>query len=392
MVTVQAADKTSAIPVGCLVLKRLSEAGPRFVEYRSYRDFGTNIVVVDVAGDEIRVFSGQGPIFIPYPNDKSADRQKVFALLQLARKTYPDLSSRLALVEKAWAEALFRTARLAAVPRPGVPPPKNAVVGTEIVTTSGTRYSNSRVISVEGDILTIAHDDGVSRVQLAELPEEARKKYAQKPTAIKEGATSKPMPETASPSGISESGKPAVEPAPAAPQPTAPQPASPQPASPQPASPQPASPQPASPQPASPQPASPQPASPQPATQNTAAFWLKIAGGIFFLVLSSIVFKKWRTKRDRPAGAGANVVVAEASSSESVAEPSPAEAVADSSPREAVAVIVTVPSFFFPCPICHGSVEAQDARVGNEIPCPTCTASIKIPPPSNAIPPPPISG
>ena len=184
------ADKAPSGAVGCVVFKRQVDAGSTLAEYRSYKDFGTAIVVIDGTGGELRVFGSYGPLFIPYPSDPAADRQKAIALLQLARKTYPDLSRRLASVEKAWTDAPLRTAPTAAVPQPVVPqpvapPPKNAVVGTEIVTTSGARYSNARVTSVVGDLLTIAHDDGVSRVRVADLPEETKKKYAHE---ITEGA------------------------------------------------------------------------------------------------------------------------------------------------------------------------------------------------------------
>ena len=184
------ADKAPSGAVGCVVFKRPVDAGATFSEYRSYKDFGTAIVVIDGTGGELRVLGYYGPLFIPYPSDPAADRQKAIALLQLARKTYPDQSRRLASVEKAWTDAPLRTAPTAAVPQPAVPQPvvplaKNAVVGTEIVTTSGARYSNARVTSVVGDLLTIAHDDGVSRVRVADLPEETKKKYAHE---ITEGA------------------------------------------------------------------------------------------------------------------------------------------------------------------------------------------------------------
>ena len=186
-ILVQAADNTPAIPVGCVVFKRVTDAGARFSEYRSYKDFGTTIVVIDGTGDELRLFGGQGPIFIPYPSDKAADRQKTLSLLQLARKTYPDLSRRLALVEKAWVEAPVRTA-----PAPAVPQASIAVGGTEIVTTNGTRYSNARVTSVDGDVLTIAHDAGVARVRFTDLPDDARKKYGVAATKGAEGVVAKP--------------------------------------------------------------------------------------------------------------------------------------------------------------------------------------------------------
>lgn len=184
---IQAADNTPAIPVGCVVFKRAVDAGATFVEYRSFKDFGTTIVVINTTGDEARVFGYYEPIFIPYPGDQAADRQKTLSLLQLARKTYPDMTRRLALVEKAWAEAPVRT-----VPAPAVPQASIAVRGTEIVTTNGTRYSNARVTSVDGGVVTIAHDAGVARVRFTDLPDDVRKKYGVAATKGAEGVVAKP--------------------------------------------------------------------------------------------------------------------------------------------------------------------------------------------------------
>ena len=191
---IQAADNAAAIPLGCVVFKRAVDAGATFVEYRSFKDFGTNIVVINTTGDEARVFGYYEPIFIPYPSDQAADRQKALSLLQLARKTYPDMSRRLALVEKAWAGGPVRTA-----PAPAVPQATIAVGGTEIVTTNGTRYSNARVTRVDGDLLTIAHDTGFSRVRFTDLPDDVRKKYGVAATKSTESVVSKPFISTVAP-------------------------------------------------------------------------------------------------------------------------------------------------------------------------------------------------
>jgi hypothetical protein len=170
------ADRSTSPSVGCVVFKRAVDAGATFVEYRSYKDFGTAIIFIDSTGEEVRVLEHYGPLFIPYPSDKTADRQKVFAQIQLARKTYPDVSRRLASVEKAWSEAPVPIA-----PPTAVPQPVKEIAGAEIVTTNGKSYSNAKVTSVDADGITIAHDAGVARVGFADLPDEARKKYGYDP-------------------------------------------------------------------------------------------------------------------------------------------------------------------------------------------------------------------
>lgn len=402
-----AAGKTPGIPAGCVVFKRAADAGARLVEYRSYKDFGTTIVVIDGAGDELRLFAGQGPLFIPYPSDRTADRQKVLVLIQLARKTYPDLSLRLTSIEKAWAEQPANKPPGFVVPqpivqKPAVPQPSNAAGGTEIVTTNGMRYSNAKVTSVDGGVLTISHDDGVARVRIADLPDEAKKKYASQSLGGAEGASAKSMDATSFPPGTADPGNrsaavapeitppPAIAPAPARVPTPAPSPA---------AAPAPnsapssvAAPAPTAPA-AAPKPTVPKaPAIPTPTAQNSIASWIKWVGGVVFLILSYVGFKIWAATRHRPAGVGASCVGAEASHAEGGAGPSPADPIADPSPPEIVPATAPPPSFFFACPICHGSVEAQDAWVGNEVPCPTCTASIKVPAPSNASLPPKMSG
>jgi hypothetical protein len=173
---IQAADNAAAIPLGCVVFKRAVDAGATFVEYRSFKDFGTNIVVINTTGDEARVFGYYEPIFIPYPSDQAADRQKALSLLQLARKTYPDMSRRLVPVEKAWAGAPLR-----AVLADPVSPRAKLNAGTEVVTLSGKRYDGATVTKIEPDALTVAHDAGVVRIPFSDLPEETQRKHGYDP-------------------------------------------------------------------------------------------------------------------------------------------------------------------------------------------------------------------
>src|SRR5258708_5527521 len=108
---------------GCVVYKLASEAWASVVEYKTLEDFGTNITVTNSAGEQVRIFSDQNPIFIPYPSDTSATAEKARAQIQQARKRYPERSSRLAVVEKAWAAVPASRQQPATVPRSGTSVP-----------------------------------------------------------------------------------------------------------------------------------------------------------------------------------------------------------------------------------------------------------------------------
>ena len=169
---------------GCVVFKHGINAPASLEEYRKFENLGTNFAVTDLTGNLLTVLPGERPIFIPYPSDSSATLEKATAQIGIARKTYPELSRRLAAVEKAW--AAVPQAKVATIPAaPVSPPPPTASKplpgaapkGMEIVTTSGTKYENVTVTLVEPDGLSISHDAGLVKVPFTDLSEELRAKY-----------------------------------------------------------------------------------------------------------------------------------------------------------------------------------------------------------------------
>jgi len=169
---------------GCVVYKRDSEAWASLEEYRSYEDRGTNIMVTDAAGKEFRLFWEKEPIFIPYPTDTSADREKANAQIRQARKRYPELTRRLAAVEKAWAAAPRKAvAAVASAPVATVAPAPTVRLGMEIVTTTGKKYENVTISRIEPDGLMVMTDAGVEKVPFVDLSPEMQKMYGYNPVA-----------------------------------------------------------------------------------------------------------------------------------------------------------------------------------------------------------------
>jgi len=169
---------------GCVAFKDGYPPSPSLEEYRSTENLGTNIAVTTVAGSQFRIFSNQNAIFIPYPTDPKANLEKATAAIQQARKTYPEFSRRLAVVEKAWATAPRKN--VVAIPAAPVAQQPSVIAkaladkkppGIEIVTISGNKYENVAVTLVEPDGISISHDGGLVKIPFTDLNEELRAKY-----------------------------------------------------------------------------------------------------------------------------------------------------------------------------------------------------------------------
>ena len=169
---------------GCVVFKHGINAPASLEEYRKFENLGTNFAVTDLTGNLLTMLPGERPIFVQYPTDSSATLEKATAQIAIARKTYPELSRRLAVIEKAWAAVpQAKVASIPATPVSAPPPtaskptPAATPKGMEIVTTSGTKYENVTVTLIEPDGLSISHDAGLVKVPFTDLSEELRAKY-----------------------------------------------------------------------------------------------------------------------------------------------------------------------------------------------------------------------
>ena len=151
-------------------------------EYTAYQRSGPTITVADVAGNLIGIFPTENPIFLPYPTDPAATWTQATAQIERAKKTYPEFGRRLAVIEKAW--AADPRAKVAIIPAPPVSrptPPDKKPKGMEIVTTSGTKYLNVTITSIESDGLSVRDDRGAARILFTDLSVDLQRKYGYDP-------------------------------------------------------------------------------------------------------------------------------------------------------------------------------------------------------------------
>jgi len=166
---------------GCVVYKRQLDLSASLLEYRAYENLGTNSSVTNVAGEKVRVFPDQNPVFIPYPTDPAAGAETALAQINLARKKYPELARHLAAIEKAWASVPRKSpatvAPVAVVQRPAAEPAK----APEPAKAGGDEYEKLTVSRVEPDGLMVETDTGIRKIPFADLPEKIQKKYGYNP-------------------------------------------------------------------------------------------------------------------------------------------------------------------------------------------------------------------
>ena len=174
---------------GCVVYKRQLDVSASLLEYRAYENLGTNSSVTNGAGEKVRVFPDQNPVFIPYPNDPSASPEKALAQIGLARKKYPELTRHLAAIEKAWAgvprKSAPAVATAPAVQAPVAQPAKapEPAKASEPSTAGGDEYDKLTISRVEPDGLMVVTDTGIRKIPFADLPEKIQKKYGYNPDA-----------------------------------------------------------------------------------------------------------------------------------------------------------------------------------------------------------------
>ena len=167
---------------GCVVHKGASHATASTDEYTAYQRSGPTFTVADVAGNLIAIFPTENPIFLPYPSDPAATWVLARAQIERARKAYPECGRRLAVIEKAW--AADPRAKVASIPAPPVSrpaPPDKKPKGMEIVTTSGMKYLNVTITSIDPDGLSVRDAGGAAKILFTDLSAELRSKYGYDP-------------------------------------------------------------------------------------------------------------------------------------------------------------------------------------------------------------------
>jgi hypothetical protein len=188
-----ASGQSGSAAKGCVIFKPGTQAVASLVEYRSFQNLGTNIVVTDRHGGQFRVFPGQNPIFIPYPGGSSSIPGSTKTALQRARQSYPELQRQLDAIQQTWATparkkptASTRTSPTRKTPsRPGKPNPAKPV-GKNLVTietTDGRKYQDVEIKGSTADGLEVMTQSGVETIPFEKLPATLRAIYKFDPLA-----------------------------------------------------------------------------------------------------------------------------------------------------------------------------------------------------------------
>jgi hypothetical protein len=130
--------------------------------YRSVEHFPVVDNLVTVDGNPLRILPGQDPVYIPSPGDPGSTAEEAIRTILGAESRFPQFVRKLEPLRQGWA----------AQPRPAAPAPTSAPEATNVLRTkSGEVFESWSVSSIDGDIVTISHSAGVSRVPVADLPD-----------------------------------------------------------------------------------------------------------------------------------------------------------------------------------------------------------------------------
>lgn len=148
-------------------------------DYSSVQRFGTVDTVVTPGGQTLRIFSNQDPIYIPAAGTAGSRAADVTQTIQSAERRFPQFAARLENYRRAWASvaqaapAAKRSPAAVAEASPGgtASPAPAAGSGRVLRTKSGQSFQSWTVSGVEGDTVVISHADGISRVPIADLPD-----------------------------------------------------------------------------------------------------------------------------------------------------------------------------------------------------------------------------
>jgi len=146
--------------------------------YTSYQHFGSVDNVVTASGQTLRILPGQTPFYIPQAGDPNRTPVEVERTIRLAESRFPQYSAKLEAYRHAWAAA--PPPPVAQTNRPAAAAPQREVsadlapasAGRNVLRMrSGETFQAWKLSRVEGDYVVITHADGVSRVAIADLPD-----------------------------------------------------------------------------------------------------------------------------------------------------------------------------------------------------------------------------
>jgi len=170
--------------IGVVIYKEFAfdpDSQAEMADYSSLQRFGSVDNVVTPAGETLRIFSNQGPVYIPAPGTPGSDTGEVTRTIQCAESRFPQFVRRLETYRQGWASVT----RAAPGPQPSpavasvrpapasspATPASGAGSGKVLRTRSGEMFQAWSVSGMEGDTVVITHADGISRVPIADLPD-----------------------------------------------------------------------------------------------------------------------------------------------------------------------------------------------------------------------------
>jgi hypothetical protein len=170
--------------VGVVIYKEFAfdpDSQAEIADYSGLQRLGSVDNVITPDGQTLRIFSNQGPIYIPGPGTAGSDPGDVTRAIRAAESRFPQFARRLEIYRQGWALAAQAapaprsTPAVAAAPPALASDPSSATPaagsGKVLRTQSGETFQGWSVSGMEGDTVVITHADGVSRVPIADLPD-----------------------------------------------------------------------------------------------------------------------------------------------------------------------------------------------------------------------------
>jgi hypothetical protein len=165
---------------GLIIYKQFSfdsDSEAEMAGFTSFAHFASVDNVVTTSGQTLRILPGQDPVYIPQPGYPGETAGQVIPNILAAERRFPQFASKLELTRRAWVAAPKAPVAFAANPvaTPAPSPTPQAAPADEPSNVLHTRYGEVfhswKVSSVQGDTVVISHADGISRISIADLPD-----------------------------------------------------------------------------------------------------------------------------------------------------------------------------------------------------------------------------
>jgi len=165
---------------GLVIYKQFSfdsDSNAEMVSYSSFAHFASVDNVVTTDGQTLRILPGQDPVYVPFPGDPAETAGKITPTILAAERRFPQFARRLEMARQAWATAPKAAVAVQAepvanpAPTPAPQPAPAADAGNVLHTRYGEVFRSWKVVSVDANTVVISHADGITRISIADLPD-----------------------------------------------------------------------------------------------------------------------------------------------------------------------------------------------------------------------------